>query len=448
VTFDGGSQNTPMAHWVGKMLSTSNENEAIGILRMLACGSNDAFSEVDKKYNDTEKSVLLLNKIIVLRKESARKILEENNYSNQEINNILELTHCNPPNNYVIASKDMVAKSGVWAHFGAWDFNRAKIWALTRSMSLYERREFLMNEFNKTSQEATDISNEIEKVLKSEDTERAANDWITGWPSYISQDIISCKNGENNTISCPINIVISQQGNSRDVISSFKLNLLTRENYFEINRYNGNSLQGRGEILPNEVYIVSFDETFVSLGNKDNENQKANIDVVLVPGQSNTYHAIVSDPKISTSMFTRMFFLQGFGLKQFEQTGAYQSFTTGNVFVYKTDFKEYEEEVSASHILLKFEKNKTEEQVLNEIKQVQKKLTLENFENIAKNVSEDMASAINGGDLGWVKKGTMVEEFENALFNAENNTIIGPIKTDFGYHLIKIKDKRKNYFAE
>ncbi|MFH1511122.1 MAG: STT3 domain-containing protein, partial [Candidatus Woesearchaeota archaeon] len=48
VTFDGTSQDTPMAHWIGKVLLTDDEDLAIGILRMLDCGSHKAFDELDK----------------------------------------------------------------------------------------------------------------------------------------------------------------------------------------------------------------------------------------------------------------------------------------------------------------------------------------------------------------------------------------------------------------
>lgn len=46
------------------------------------------------------------------------------------------------------------------------------------------------------------------------------------------------------------------------------------------------------------------------------------------------------------------------------------------------------------------------------------------------------------GDLGWFKKGMMVKEFEQAAFNGKKGEIVGPVKTQFGYHLIKIIDQK------
>jgi len=61
------------------------------------------------------------------------------------------------------------------------------------------------------------------------------------------------------------------------------------------------------------------------------------------------------------------------------------------------------------------------------------------FEDLAKKYSEDSGSKDSGGDLGFIKKGIMVPEFENACFVSLKNGEISknPIKTDFGYHIIK-----------
>ncbi|MBW2999690.1 dolichyl-diphosphooligosaccharide--protein glycosyltransferase subunit STT3, partial [Candidatus Woesearchaeota archaeon] len=57
VTFDGGSQNNPQAHWIGNVLLTSNEDEAIGILRMMDCGADTAFDELNEEIDDTVETV-------------------------------------------------------------------------------------------------------------------------------------------------------------------------------------------------------------------------------------------------------------------------------------------------------------------------------------------------------------------------------------------------------
>ncbi len=62
------------------------------------------------------------------------------------------------------------------------------------------------------------------------------------------------------------------------------------------------------------------------------------------------------------------------------------------------------------------------------------------FAEMAKEHSDDTASGANGGDLGQFSQGTMVPEFEAALDNMKAGEVSGPVKTTFGYHLIKLKE--------
>ncbi len=64
------------------------------------------------------------------------------------------------------------------------------------------------------------------------------------------------------------------------------------------------------------------------------------------------------------------------------------------------------------------------------------------FAELASTYSDDQASAQKGGDLGYFTKGTMVKEFEKAAFAAKVGQIVGPIKTSFGLHIIKVEDKK------
>ena len=61
------------------------------------------------------------------------------------------------------------------------------------------------------------------------------------------------------------------------------------------------------------------------------------------------------------------------------------------------------------------------------------------FEDVAKQVSM-CPSKKNGGNLGWFSRGKMVKEFENAAFALHKNEISKPVKTQFGWHIIKIND--------
>lgn len=90
----------------------------------------------------------------------------------------------------------------------------------------------------------------------------------------------------------------------------------------------------------------------------------------------------------------------------------------------------------AAHILIN-----DDAQAQETLKTIQTKLADgESFADLAKQYSQDPGSADQGGDLGLVNPGDMVEEFDEALFNMEEGQISEPVKTEFGYHIIQLQE--------
>jgi len=85
--------------------------------------------------------------------------------------------------------------------------------------------------------------------------------------------------------------------------------------------------------------------------------------------------------------------------------------------------------IKCLHILVK--KNSEALTVLDRLKNG------ESFTNLAKELSIDKASGKRGGDLGFFRKGMMVKQFEDVAFRLEKGQISEPVKTEFGYHIIK-----------
>jgi len=108
---------------------------------------------------------------------------------------------------------------------------------------------------------------------------------------------------------------------------------------------------------------------------------------------------------------------------------------------HKEDFREGEQ-IQASHILIQLGPSASpEEAAAAEFKaqQVAKMARSgTDFSELAKIHSDDPGSKDNGGDLGWFGRGRMVKEFEEAVFGAKPGDLIGPVKSQFGYHIIKI----------
>jgi len=104
----------------------------------------------------------------------------------------------------------------------------------------------------------------------------------------------------------------------------------------------------------------------------------------------------------------------------------------------KADF-EGDEERQAAHILIKIDENTQDEQAFEKISVIEGRLKAgEEFSLLATELSEDEGSAKEGGDLGRSGRGVYVSDFEDALFSLKEGEITAPVKTEFGYHLIKL----------
>jgi peptidyl-prolyl cis-trans isomerase D len=115
--------------------------------------------------------------------------------------------------------------------------------------------------------------------------------------------------------------------------------------------------------------------------------------------------------------------------------------------VYQQNIKQYEvpDRVHAEHILLTTV-GKTDAEVTEIKKQAEDVLAQArkkgaNFEELAKKYSEDPGSKTKGGDLGWLVHGQTVPEFDKAAFSLSKGQISDLIRTEYGFHIIKVLDK-------
>lgn len=110
-------------------------------------------------------------------------------------------------------------------------------------------------------------------------------------------------------------------------------------------------------------------------------------------------------------------------------------------------YNRYKKEVNATHILIKVDENAAPEDTL---KAYNKALDIRNmalageqFTSLAKQYSDDPSAARNGGNLGYFTAFQMVYPFESAAYNTQEGSISLPVRTRFGYHLIKVDDIRE-----
>ena len=288
VTLDGSSQANPQLHWLGKLLLTSNETLSVGILRMLDCGGNYAFESINKKMNDTPHSIDVLNKIITEKKDRAAKILVEHGFSSDETENVLQYTHCSPPEDFLITSEDMISKGGVWAHFGSWDFKKAYI-----SINI---GKIPQNKIIKKFKDDYEIDEATTRAwiqeLNSLKNEEQINSWIAPWPSYAGS--FDCSQVNSTNLKCGF-----VEGLNVDIrLDTMEANIET----------------GQGTLHPN---VIAF-PTKKGVETREFTANTVGLGITLVPS-GDSYRIYAMAPQLAASMFTRLFFMDGYGLASFEK---------------------------------------------------------------------------------------------------------------------------------
>lgn len=304
VTFDGGSQNQPQAHWIGHVLLTADEKQAVGILRMVDCGGNNAFNLVANTTTNRVDAYKTVYNALKLDKDAARSWYEKRGVPKADIARLLTLTHCEAPENYFITSDDMIGKAGVWGHFGSWNLERA--YAYTRHKG--SERDAAIDDLKSTLNWSQDEAEMVYDDVQSLSSEDEANAWIAPWPNYITgpagcgitEGVIACGNG------------------------------------IQFNLTNGEALvaiQGRVG-RPHSIVYLDSNGTFTERRYNDSIGD---VSVAIAP-EGNGFTGIIMAPALAKSMFTRLYFFQGQGLEYFKHFDTRRHLSGGSIFTWKVDW--------------------------------------------------------------------------------------------------------------
>ncbi|MEJ3572682.1 SurA N-terminal domain-containing protein [Pseudomonas fragi] len=107
--------------------------------------------------------------------------------------------------------------------------------------------------------------------------------------------------------------------------------------------------------------------------------------------------------------------------------------------LYQKEIANLAEQRRAAHILIEVNDKVSDEQAKAKIAEIQQRLAKgESFEALAKEFSQDPGSAANGGDLGFAGPGVYDPVFETAVYGLKQDQVSEPVRTSFGYHLIKL----------
>ena len=265
VTFDGSSQNSPRAYWVGKALLTNNETLSVGILRMLASSGDLAPLTLDNYTKNTGLSAEILTNTLGVNKTQAMTIMTtQYNLTQTQAQTIVQYTHPdNPTPDVLITSSDMVQKAGWWSYFGSWNFT-------SNNGTNYQ---YLASEMNSTT-----VNN---KTL------------LIGGNAVVAQ-----ANGTNGTSA---GIVDTNAITTNDTTTT--LNEISNE----LETGNGSLV-----IQPHTLTIINNNTVTQKLVSNSSEYS------ILLINENGTYIGVAMNKELESSMFTKLFFEGGAGLTHFK----------------------------------------------------------------------------------------------------------------------------------
>jgi dolichyl-diphosphooligosaccharide--protein glycosyltransferase len=258
VTFDGGSQNTPRAYWIGKAMLTNNETLSLGIFRMLSSSGDQAYLTLDNYTNDSGKTSEILIGTLGLSKDNAQNVMV-NNYklTPDQAQKILNYTHPSNETPFVfVASSDMLGKAGWWSYFGNWDFQKQNASRASYFPSVGSSKPQVINNTTMVQTVNTQVGNQMIGVLVQEG--------ING-TNQINASIIV---GENTTFQ---------------------------------------------SINPHKLIIIQGNRLAVNEIVEENSTLS-----LLVIGENGTYTTVIMDKALEDSMFTKLFLMGGFNQTSFK----------------------------------------------------------------------------------------------------------------------------------
>ncbi len=350
VTVDGGGQDYQLAHWMGTVLVSSDEDRSVDILRMLDCGSRLTYRTLLNETDDVLLSVNLTKTIIRQTEAEARQTLEQAGITSQTINKTLGYAFCEPPENYLITSEDMVGKAGVWGHFGSWDFRRAYAYINSRNKKAQTAIPNLTQGLGISEEEATEYYYDVQALT----SEAEGNTWIAPWPNYFTKKWASCtytqkdqdENSTNTTddtgleqaglMVCRVNQQINNNQQGRIVLENIVLDLDNYDNStMTIGAYDASSgyRTGGGKAIPSS--FVLFKEEGIERIEMDNTTFPYDVLIDLEQDK-----ALITDPLLSESLFTKLFYLDGRYTEHFEKFSDKTTVNGERVIVWKVKWPE------------------------------------------------------------------------------------------------------------
>ncbi len=320
VFFDGGSQSTNTAHWIGKTLVTEDETLAAGLLRKMTCGRDEAYDYLEEESPlSGPEAVDMIYDIVRVNTDEARSMMLDAGVPEDVAENVLEYTHCDPREVFFITSEDMVGKGGVWGHFGSWDFHRAEQYMMSTQLPREEAIDYLVENHSYEREDAESTYTEISTTEPDE--------WISPWPGYMGAGS-GCSRENDDEHLCRVDA----QGQ--------QLNILFNETSGDAHII-GNQPGMEGDVRPAAISYLDEDDNMVTREYEGSQVQQAFSFV----REGSSYNVILMDPIQVDSMFTQLFFHEGEGVDYFESVYDEQGIVSGRVVIWEIHWMDFLEDI-------------------------------------------------------------------------------------------------------
>jgi len=300
VIFDGATQNTPMAYWMGRVFITSDQDEALGILRMLNSGSNEAFNKLEHLGFDRLYCLKILNGLLKLNKIEGEAFLKKYITAKQDRDEIIKYVY-NPRPAYFIVEPSLISKIKPISFLGGWDFDRADIYKAYKRMKKDALLDYIVKRHGFPKEKAMDIYNILILLAKQD-----VMDWISPPLNFYSESR-DCR----------------REGNTLYFDNGFTVDL---SNY---NTLCYNPVLGKWQ-KPKSIFYSAGEE----ISEKALDKGEADYSVLLI-NEGESYKLIALDAKLAKSMLARLYYFKGKGLKHFKLFLEQDLKDQGKILVYK-----------------------------------------------------------------------------------------------------------------
>ena len=318
VLFDGKTQNSPIAFWMAKTLTTNNEEEALGILRMLNLSKNKSFDLLESFGFSHLKSVKILKDLAVINnKDKAEKYLKD--YLDlDKINQLIPLLYQKEmPETYFIASYDLVAKMPAISLIGNWDFEKADLWINFSNKSIPDFVDYLKKERGFS---VNDIRKNVDML--SQFNKDKVRFWISGSNMIDYRSLSENFKKEDDLMMFDNDVVLN----------------LEKKRVFR--------LRGRNKPIGIPKTFVFIDEDG-NLQERVYDDSNVGYSVLLLEKSSDEYDTILLDPELTKCMLVQMYFLKGKTLEYFTLAHKETTVDGNHIYVYKVNWPDFFKPISA-----------------------------------------------------------------------------------------------------